>query len=198
MVYTGSTGNLNAIPATGDSTIIITARGWIANRSYTLPPQNGPMDHNRSTNMHKTIIVCLLTLSLFCSLSLAADGTIYAAVVKSLKGKAAVTRNGGTVTATKGMEIQVGDIVKTDAQGAIGLVFSDDTVVSMGPDSELTITDYMFEPREKRLSLIIRILRGTLSFLSGQITKLAPKSVQLVTPSATIGVRGTHVLIKVE
>jgi hypothetical protein len=35
------------------------------------------------------------------------------------------------------------------------------------------------------------------SYVSGQIAKLAPGAVRLIAPTATIAVRGTHVLIRV-
>jgi len=88
--------------------------------------------------------------------------------------------------------------VKTGDGGSVGLIFSDDTIISMGPRTELAIEDYLFEPIEGKLAFIAKILRGTVSYLSGQIAKIAPESVKLITPAATIGVRGTHVLIKVD
>ena len=96
------------------------------------------------------------------------------------------------------MKIQIGDVVKTGDKGGIGLIFTDDTIISMGSKSEITIEDYLFEPIEGKLSFIARMIQGTISFISGQITKLSPESVRLETPAATIGVRGTHVLVKVE
>jgi len=122
----------------------------------------------------------------------------FTGIVKSVEGTAMIVRNGERTAAVKGMQLQKGDMVKTDPQGAIGMVFSDDTLISMGPNTEVCIDDYLFEPIEKRLSFVARILRGTVCFLSGQIAKLSPESVRLVMPVATIGVRGTHVLIKVD
>jgi hypothetical protein len=98
----------------------------------------------------------------------------------------------------QGMELSQGDVVKTDQHSAISLVFSDDTLISMGPTTEVAIDEYVFKPLEKRMAFVTRVIQGTLSFLSGQLEKLAPKSVRLVLPTATIGVRGTHVLIKVD
>jgi hypothetical protein len=122
----------------------------------------------------------------------------FTGIVKSVEGAAMIERNGERKAAARGMQLQKGDTVKTDPQGAIGMVFSDDTLISMGPNTEVRIDDYLFEPLEKRLSFVARILRGTVCFLSGQIAKLSPESVRLVMPVATIGVRGTHVLIKVD
>ena len=139
----------------------------------------------------------------FLILMLIGSGTSAAAeafvgVVKTLDGDAVITRNGETIAVGTGMEIQRADLVRTDRNGWVGLVFSDDTRISMGPNTELAVDDYLFEPVEKKLSFVLRLIRGTVSFLSGQIAKLSPESVQLVMPAATIGVRGTHVLIKVD
>ena len=92
----------------------------------------------------------------------------------------------------------MGDVINSGRDGSVGLIFSDDTIISMGPSTELAVEDYLFEPVEGKLAFIARIIKGTVSYLSGQISKLSPESVKLVTPAATIGVRGTHVLVKVD
>ena len=146
----------------------------------------------------------LRIVNLFClALILVGPYTLAAAnafvgVVKTLEGGAVITRNGEMIAVGTGMELQRADLVKTDRHGTIGLVFSDDTRITMGPNTEISVDDYLFEPVEKKLSFVLRLIRGTVSFLSGQIAKLSPESVQVVMPAATIGVRGTHVLIKVD
>jgi hypothetical protein len=148
--------------------------------------------------MRRTMI-CLLSLVLILiGLGTPAASESFVGVVKTLEGSATIARNGETIPVVTGMEIQRADIVKTDGHGTVGLVFSDDTRISMGSNTELTVDEYLFDPLEKELSFIARLIRGTISFLSGQIAKLSPESVQLVMPAATIGVRGTHVLIKVD
>jgi hypothetical protein len=119
-----------------------------------------------------------------------------AGIVKSVKGRAIISRHGQSLEAADGMKILMGDIVQTTEAGSIGLIFGDDTVVSMGPTSEMVIEEYYFVPIEGKLSFIVRFIRGTIAYLSGQISKLSPQSVRLDTPVATIGVRGTQILIK--
>lgn len=127
-----------------------------------------------------------------------ASAHAFVGVVKTVDGEAAIQRDGQTLTAITGLEVKRADIVSTGPKGYIGLVFSDDTLITMGPETQITIDDYLFEPREKKLSFIIRLVHGTLSFISGQMAKLSPESVRLIMPAATIGVRGTHVLMKVD
>jgi hypothetical protein len=140
-------------------------------------------------------LVTSVFLLLFASKASAAE---FVGFVKSLGGQATVLRDGEAKEAAVGMEIKAGDIVKTGVDGSVGLIFSDDTIITMGSRTEFVVEDYLFEPLEGRLAFVAKILRGTISYLSGQIEKLSPGAVQLKTPAATIGVRGTHVLLKVE
>ena len=103
-----------------------------------------------------------------------------------------------TVKAVVNMPIAQGDVIKTEANSNVGLVFEDDTVVALGPNSEISIEGFLFKPAEKQLSFITRMIRGTFSFITGQIAKLAPKKVVLETPDATLGVRGTKFVVKIQ
>ena len=141
-------------------------------------------------------LLCLVLVMSGLGTPVAADA--FVGVVKTVAGDAVIERSGETITVGPGMEIRQADVVKTGRQGTVGLVFSDDTRISMGPNTEIAVDDYLFEPLEEKLSFVLRLIRGTVSYLSGQMTKLAPESVQLVMPAATIGVRGTHLLIKVD
>ena len=119
-------------------------------------------------------------------------------IVKSVAGEVQIVRDGRTVPAQTNQKLYQEDVVETGPDGKAGLILADDTVVSLGPGSRFAVKQFEFQPREKKLSLIARIIRGTVSFISGQIAKLAPKKVRVETPSATVGVRGTHLLIRVE
>lgn len=144
-----------------------------------------------------TVAVICVTLILCSGMAWAAEMPV-AGIVKSVKGRAVISRHGQSLEAAGGMKILMGDVVQTAEGGSIGLIFNDDTLVSMGPGSEMVIADYDFAPIEGKLSFVARFIRGTIAYLSGQIAKLSPQSVRLETPVATIGVRGTQVLVKLE
>lgn len=146
----------------------------------------------------------LMIVNLFCLVLLlvelngSATAQAFVGVVKSVEGEAVIERDGKTITVVTGMAVKQVDIIRTHRRGHVGLVFSDDTRLSIGPNTEIAVDEYLFDPLERNLSFVLRLIRGTVSFLSGQISKLSPDSVQLVMPVATIGVRGTHVLIEVD
>ena len=124
--------------------------------------------------------------------------SIHVGIVKTVSGDVVIDRNGQSVAAQINTKVINGDLVKTGSDGKVGLVFADDTVISMGSNSQIVIENFLFEPAEKQLSFVARMIQGTASFLSGQIARLAPDTVRLETPDATIGLRGTRVLVKVQ
>jgi hypothetical protein len=115
-----------------------------------------------------------------------------------VSGTGFVVRQDQIIPAKAGMEIEANDTLRTDPDGSIGVVFHDDTLLSIGPGSVLVIDEFVYAPRQGKLSLVLRMMKGTAVYLSGLIAKLAPDSVQFVTPSASIGVRGTKFAVKVE
>jgi hypothetical protein len=121
-----------------------------------------------------------------------------AGIIKSVSGDVFIINSKTTVKAVPNMRIIQGDFIKTGANGSAGLIFEDDTVVGLGPNSEMSIESFLFNPVNKELSFIARMIHGTFSFITGQIAKLAPEKVKFETPDATLGVRGTKFLVKVE
>ena len=142
-------------------------------------------------------LVQLAALVLAGSLAYGA-ATDHIGIVKSMAGEVVVDRGGRTIKAEPNLKLYVADVIHTGSNGKAGLILEDDTIISMGFNSSLALKSFLFQPNEKKLSFIARIYHGTASFLSGQIAKLAPSLVHIETPHATVGVRGTHVLIQVD
>jgi hypothetical protein len=120
------------------------------------------------------------------------------ATVQKVNGMATVVRQGQTIFAKIGLEIWENDTLRTGPDGSIGVVFNDDTLLSLGPGSILVIDEFVFAPNQGKFSFVIRMLKGTAAYLSGLISKLAPQSAHFETPSASIGIRGTKFVVKVE
>ncbi len=121
-----------------------------------------------------------------------------AGIIKAVSGDVFIASSETTIKAVPNMRIMEGDTIRTGAKSSAGLIFEDDTVVALGPNSEMSITKFLFNPVKKELSFITRLVHGTFSFITGQIAKLAPEKVSLETPDATLGVRGTKFLVKID
>jgi len=148
----------------------------------------------------RRLLVPLATIFILISISgkvspVCASPTI--ATVEKVSGEAAIVRQGKTHSATVGLEIWENDILRTGPDGSIGIVFNDDTLLSLGPESALVIDKFVFAPRQEKFSIVLRMMRGTAVYLSGLISKLAPDSAHFETPTASIGIRGTKFVVKV-
>jgi hypothetical protein len=118
--------------------------------------------------------------------------------VKTVSGDAAVIDAGNPIKAQVGTPIKMGNTLKTGPKGTIGVTFKDNTVMSFGPDTELTVDEYFYAPGKDNLKFGTSMLKGSLHVVSGVIAKLKPQSVTMKTPAGTIGIRGTRFLVKVE
>jgi len=145
--------------------------------------------------MLKKIIGIILACLLTAGSAVAAGKTV--GLVKTLNGQASIEREGQILSVSAGTPLYQGDTIKTGDDGSLGFILRDNTVMSLGPASELVITKFMFTPTEDRLSLIVRMLKGTATFFTGMIGKLSPESVKIETPEATIGIRGTRFALSV-
>ena len=118
--------------------------------------------------------------------------------VKTVTGEAWVTNAGQRVRAQRGTPILLGSQLRTQAGASLGVSFKDNTMLSFGPNTELTVDEYLYSPADDQLKLSTRLLRGTLNYIAGVIAKLKPDAVSVRTPMGVIGVRGTQFLVKVE
>ncbi len=154
--------------------------------------------------MDRRIFIRMLFLALALFGELSSGGKAFCAgppivgTVQKVSGNAVVVRQDQILPAKIGLEIQPNDALRTGADGSIGVVFQDDTFLSLGPGSVLVIDEFVYAPRQEMLSLVFRMVKGTAVCLSGLIAKLAPDSFRFVTPSASIGIRGTKFAVKVE
>lgn len=136
----------------------------------------------------------LLVLFFCVPLAFAETGT-RVGLIQTLKGTATIQRDGQSVAAVPGGEIYRGDLIQTAKSSAMGVALADDTTISMGAESEFIVKECDFRPKEGKFALVLRMLKGTFSYISGVMTKLAPGAVRLETPDGTIAVRGTKLLI---
>lgn len=118
--------------------------------------------------------------------------------VKTVTGEASVVTAGQHAAALPGVAIQIGSQLKTASASTMGVVFKDGTVMSFGPDTELTVDEYLYAPSQEELKLSTRLVKGSLNYVSGVIAKLKPDAVTFKTPASIIGVRGTQFVVKVE
>ena len=113
--------------------------------------------------------------------------------VETVIGEVTALRNGAKITLEAGDLVFQGDIIETDTAGSAKLRFIDETVFSISEDARLALDKMVFDPETAEGETILSMLKGGFLFISGQIAKTDPSDMQVVTPVATIGIRGTIV-----
>ncbi|GAB4370585.1 MAG: hypothetical protein Kow00128_17760 [Deltaproteobacteria bacterium] len=144
---------------------------------------------------------CRIAAALLAALTILAFGRYCAAaeiagVVHSCDGKARITRGDTSLPVAPGTKLFVGDVLSTGPDATVGVVFRDDSTLSLGPESRLVLRTFLFSPADRELGLVARLTQGTMAYLSGLLGKLAPEKVRFETPVATIGIRGTRFAVR--
>lgn len=144
----------------------------------------------------------LIKLSALClSLCLSA-GTVLAqddaiGYIKTVQGDAVVITGGQSAPAVAGAALKRGQTLRTGRDASVGVTLKDNTMLSAGSDSELTVDDFSYAPGTDELKLAVRIAKGSLYYISGVIAKLRPAAVSIKTPTGLIGVRGTELVVQI-
>ena len=118
--------------------------------------------------------------------------------IKVAKGTATIQRAVDKIAAVPGMKILAADVITTGADGAVGITFIDNSLISTGPNSVFAIDQYSFDSTTHIGKFDGTLKRGTLAAISGKMVKQVPESMRIRTPSSIMGVRGTEFLVKVD
>jgi hypothetical protein len=118
--------------------------------------------------------------------------------VKTVTGQAVVVRGGERLSAKVGDPVYESDVIETGAPGStIGITFIDNTVFSTGPETQLALSRFRFDSSNFRGEMLADVKKGSLSVVSGDITRSTPGAMKIRTPTAVLGVSGTTFAVKV-
>lgn len=106
-------------------------------------------------------------------------------------GVSAIRADGTRVDLKTGDPVYQGDELVTDGSGAVGIVFADDTTFALGEDGRMILDEMVYDPAGSDGAVGLTLLSGAMSFVSGAVAKVNPDAMQITTPVATIGIRGT-------
>lgn len=118
--------------------------------------------------------------------------------IKTVRGDVHVERDGKQLPAAQGMWVQQSDKLVTGADGAVGVTFLDNSMLSAGPGTVLAIDRYSFDSTTHAGHFDTSLQKGTLAVVSGKIVKQSPGAMRVRTPASVMGVRGTEFVVSVE
>jgi hypothetical protein len=82
-----------------------------------------------------------------------------------------------------------GDVVKTGADGRVGINFADGSSFNLSSNARMALDEFVYDPNGKSNSTFFSLTNGTMTFVAGSIAKTGDMKVD--TPVATMGIRGT-------
>jgi len=88
-------------------------------------------------------------------------------------------------------EIYLSDTIKTGRRGRVQMMFDDNTLISLGTNTDMQIAGYQWDPDKKTGAMKTRVQEGVFRIMGGAITQVAPDNFKTETPAGTIGIRGS-------
>lgn len=94
-----------------------------------------------------------------------------------------------------GIDVQANELVTTRNNDRAHLLFLDGTSLTVGPNAQVVIDRFVFDPATSKGDLAITASKGVFRLVGGKISKNS--AITVTTPSSTIGIRGGITLFTV-
>ena len=134
----------------------------------------------------------ILLMALAAAYPLSAAAAVSAGVAQFTVGEVNVRRTDGqTDTLVKGKDIESGQAIVTGPTGRAQVKFSDGGLVSLQPNTEFKIANYVDQASPKEDRFLVDLLRGSMRAITGLIGKRNRENYKVTTQTATIGIRGS-------
>lgn len=108
-----------------------------------------------------------------------------------------IKRGSATLPGGVNAGVNMNDAIVTGLS-SLQLRFQDNTTASVTENSRFVIDDFVYDPSRGAGRLNVRVAVGTVRYVSGQIARSNQQNVQVNTPTAVIGVRGTDFFMTVD
>ena len=143
-------------------------------------------------NKYKTLILTLLIF--MSSISFGISKEIIGVIAAGI-GDISNQNNKKLLTGSK---IYFGDTIIVKAQSNAQILLLDETALTIGEKSELTIDDFVYDPQSKVGKIVSNIKIGTVRVITGEISKQNPDNLEVNVPTGSIGARGTEFVVVTE
>jgi hypothetical protein len=142
------------------------------------------------------LLPLLSILVLVSSPSFAAE---QAGVSAAIQGRVELARAQAPGRAVvSGEEIFLQDAIQSGPRSGMQILLLDETVFTIGPDSEITIDEFVYDPSTGAGKVSAAVSKGVFRFVTGRVAKQRPENMELKLPAGMLGVRGTMAAGKVD
>jgi hypothetical protein len=93
--------------------------------------------------------------------------------------------------------VQVGDVLRTKSMSKAQITFSDNSTLTISPESRVAIEAYMFDSSQNKRNAVVQLFQGLAQVVVSKIYKSAEPDFVVKTQTAIMGVRGTDFGVRI-
>lgn len=123
-----------------------------------------------------------------------AEDPVDIGVVALVNPDATLERAATETTVTVGQDIALQDKLITDRAGQVHLMLVDKSAFTVGPNSEITVDRFVYDPDTRTGDMALSAARGVMRFVGGELSKNNP--VEIETSIGLLGIRGGILLLR--
>jgi len=97
-----------------------------------------------------------------------------------------------------GVRLKENDVILTEANGSAGLMFNDNSTLSLGPNAEVVLERYAYDSTTYLGAFDAFVKRGAVSIEAGNLANAQPEAVRVKTPQAELKGQARSFAVNVE
>ena len=115
--------------------------------------------------------------------------------VVKMTGSASIVRSGVAIVVNTGDTIYQNDVIQTGSNSTLGLVLDDGSAFNLSANARFMCNDFAYEANSTSNHSFLSLIQGAATFVAGQVAPTG--DMEVGTPAAVIGVRGTAVILDI-
>ncbi|MCK1647091.1 FecR family protein, partial [Bradyrhizobium sp. 154] len=191
----------------GHDLIISDANHRLTIPNYFLGEKRSPLSSADGALLDARVVEALTGHQIFAQAGGNAAAGKVIGHVATITGSASIVRNGVTIEANNGDVVYQNDIVQTGSSSTLGLVLIDGSTFNLSANARFMLNELGYEGQSSASGTLVSLtsganhslftlVQGAASFVAGQVAKTG--DMQVATPTAVIGIRGTAVILNVD
>ena len=151
----------------------------------------------------RAFVATTLAIALFSVTSVsigqtAAADTPRVGTFKQVEGEAWMGKAADGRAAFSGDGLQINQRISTGKTGAASITLKDGTVLTMGPNSTMDLSQFEFNSTTQDGNFLLDLIQGSVRVVTGLLGKANPEKFKVKTPTSVVGVRGTDFIVETE
>ncbi len=127
-----------------------------------------------------------------------AQAAVWVGQIKVSRGIVVLERGGQKLPGMVGVRLKENDVILTEANGSAGLMFNDNSTLSLGPNAEVVLERYAYDSTTYLGAFDAFVKRGAVSIEAGNLANAQPEAVRVKTPQAELKGQARSFAVNVE